>query len=164
LQTEKYMRNYIGPKSLKVNFKNKEKIEKLLNKKTLPALKKELQTVFNTFIRLRDTQESQGKKFFVCISCGHPKELNQMNAGHYWAAGGHEAVRFDEDNVHGQCIHCNLYQHSNEKLYRVNLIKKIGQKAFDILEMRAHNKSKMFPFEVELLISEYKNKIESLKK
>lgn len=138
-------------------------MEKLLKVKSLPTLKKDLETVFNTFIRLRDTEMSQGKKFFTCISCGHPKELTEMHAGHYWPAGGHEAVRFDEDNVHGQCRHCNFYKHGNEKSYRSRLIKKIGQKAFDVLELRAHNKSKMMRFEVDLLIRTYKEKIENLK-
>lgn len=157
------MKNYIGPKTFKVGI-DKKKIEKMLQKKSLPTLKKELETVFNTFIRLRDTEISQGKKFFTCISCGLPKELSEMHAGHYWPAGGHEAVRFDEDNVHGQCIHCNFFKHGAEKGYRPRLIKKIGQKAFDVLEMRAHNRSKMMPFEVELLIQQYKQKVDELKK
>jgi hypothetical protein len=158
------MKNYIGPKSLKAGSKNKDRIEKLLNKKSISTLKKELQDIFNLFIRLRDTKYDKGQSFFICISCGVPKALDQMNAGHYWSAGGHEAVRFDEDNVHGQCIACNLYQHSNEKKYRVNLIKKIGQKAFDVLELRAHNRSKMMHFEVEYLIQDYKEKVAELRK
>src|SRR5688572_21842229 len=114
------MKNYIGPKTFKVGIDNKKKIERLLEKKGLSALKNDLQKVFNTFIRLRDTQTGliHGTKYFVCISCGESKELSEMHAGHYWPAGGHEAVRFDEDNVHGQCRHCNYFKHGNEKGYR----------------------------------------------
>lgn len=154
------MKSFIGIKT----ESNKKAMEKLLKKKSLSTLKKDLETVFNLFIRLRDTEISQGKKFFTCISCGHPKELTEMHAGHYWPAGGHEAVRFDEDNVHGQCRRCNFFKHGNEKGYRGRLIKKIGEPAFTTLGLRAHNKSKMMAFEVEYLIQEYKSKIEKLKK
>jgi hypothetical protein len=152
------MKSYIGPKS--PNYK--KKVDKLLKKKSLSVLKGELTDVFNKFIRIRDTQLSQGKKFFVCISCGLPKETEQMHAGHYFAAGSHEAVRWDEDNVHGQCIACNYYKHSNEKQYRKNLIRKIGAKRFEVLELRAYNRSKMMAFEVELLIQQYSDKIKGM--
>lgn len=157
------MKNYIGPRSFKVNSKNKEKIAKLLNKKTLPMLKKELQDVFNLFIRLRDTKYDKGQSYFICISCNNPKPLDQMNAGHFHPVGGNEAVRYDEDNTHGQCIACNLHKHGNERAYEKSLIRKIGKKAFDNLEIRRHNRSKLFAFELELLIQEYKNKIDSFK-
>lgn len=156
------MNNFIGLKRI---GQNKKAIEKLSKVKGLAALKNDLQKVFNTFIRLRDTQTGalHGTKYFVCISCGASKEVTEMHAGHYFPVGGHEAVRFDEDNVHGQCRHCNYFKHGNEKGYRVNLIKKIGQERFNKLELRAHNLSKMHRFEVELLIQEYKAKISNLK-
>jgi 5-methylcytosine-specific restriction endonuclease McrA len=154
------MKSYIGPKTL--NYK--QKVDKALKKKkSLAVLKGELQDIFNLFIRLRDTQYSNGKAFFVCISCGKPKDIDQMHAGHYHPVGGNESVRYDEDNVHGQCIACNHFKHGNEKGYRPRLIKKIGQQRFDMLEIKRHNRSKLMPFEVEVLISEYKNKIEAIK-
>lgn len=151
---------YIGPGNI-----NRKKIDKLLNKKSLNTLKGELQKVFNMFIRLRDTKYDKGQAFFICISCGKPKDLAQMHAGHYWPVGGHEAVRYDEDNVHGQCIYCNNFASNGmvTKQYESNLIKKIGQARVDALALRRHNKSKMLSFEVELLISDYKKKIEALK-
>lgn len=153
--------NYIGPEYAK-NL-NKKKLEKLLNKKSLPKLLAELQKVFNCFIRLRDTKYDSGKPYFVCISCGVPKGLDQMNAGHFFAVGSFPALRFDEDNVHGQCIYCNQHHHGNLRIFQVNLIKKIGQDKFNILDLRAHNRSKLMQFEVEILIEQYKKKIEELK-
>jgi hypothetical protein len=159
------MKNYIGPKSFKVNSKNKEKIAKLLNKKkSVPVLQKELQTLYNLFVRLRDTLYDKGKAYFICISCQQPKGTDQMHCGHFFSVGGHSSVRYDEFNGNGQCIYCNTYQHGNLLKYKENLIKKIGQSNFNILEIRAHNRSKMMAFELELLIQEYKNKIDSLKK
>lgn len=153
------MNNYIGPKNL--NYK--KQVEKALKKKSVSTLKVELQKVFNTYIRLRDTEYDKGKAFFVCVSCDTPKDLDQMHAGHFWSVGGNEAVRFDEDNCHAQCIRCNMHLHGNLLEYRVKLIRKIGQQRFDTLEIRRHNRSKMMAFEIEVLIDDYKSKIERLK-
>jgi hypothetical protein len=160
------MKNFIGYKSLKVNAKNKAKIDKLLDKApSLATLKNELQKVFNTFIRTRDTKYDKGQPYFICISCNQPKGLDQMNAGHYWPVGGHEAVRFDEDNVHGQCIHCNNFA-SNGMVtmkYAGNLLLKIGKERYNALALRRFNKSKLMRFELEYLIEDYKKKTKEIK-
>jgi hypothetical protein len=80
------------------------------------------QNSFNTFIRNRDSKGDH----FICISCNEPKPLEQMNAGHYYSAGNHSYLRFNENNVHGQCIKCNCFLHGNLLPYRENLLKKIG--------------------------------------
>jgi NAD-dependent dihydropyrimidine dehydrogenase PreA subunit len=153
------MKTYIGPRTL--NYK--QKVDKILKKKkSLPFLKKELQEVFNKFIRYRDTQYSNGKAFFVCISCGEPKDIDLMHAGHYWPVGGNESIRYDEDNCHGQCVQCNYHKHGNEKGYRPRLIKKIGQERFNLLEIKRHNKSKLMAFEVEYLIQVYEEKVKAM--
>jgi hypothetical protein len=154
--------NFIG---FRKPGQNKKQVEKLLNKKSLATLKGELQIVFNTYIRLRDTLYDKGTPYFICISCNHPKGLDQMNAGHFWPVGGHEAVRYDEDNVHGQCISCNHFESNGVvmKRYTTNLIRKIGMKKFEALGNRRFNRSKMMAFEVDLLIDQYKEKIKKLK-
>lgn len=156
------MKNFIGYRK---PGQNKKQVEKLLNKKSLATLKKELQEVFNKFIRIRDTKHDKGAPYFICISCGEPKGLEQMNAGHYWPVGGHEAVRYDEDNVHGQCIYCNNFAAGGEVTmnYSGRLLRKIGKERFEALSYRRFNKSKLMSFEVELLIQQYKEKIEKLK-
>lgn len=156
------MKNFIGIRTKS----NKKAMEQLLKVKGLSALKGDLQKVFNEFIRRRDTQTGNlhGTKYFICISCGQSKGLDQMHCGHFFSVGGHEAVRFDEDNGHGQCAGCNTFKHGNLLNYRKNLIAKIGQKKFDELEQRSQNLSKMMRFEIEYMIKFYKEKIEELKK
>lgn len=156
------MAQFIGIKRI---GQNKKALEKLAGKKSIATLKKELQEVFNLYIRLRDTKNDKGQPYFICISCNQPKGLDQMNAGHFWPVGGHEAVRYDEDNVHGQCIYCNNFA-SNGLVtlnYEKNLQKKIGSGRFLTLANRRFNKSKMMAFEIEYLISEYKEKVKLLK-
>jgi len=80
---------------------------------------------FNAFIRERD-------KDLPCISCG---EYRDLCAGHYWAAGNFESVRFNEVNINGQCDQCNGHLHGNLILYGKALIKKYGQEAVDNLDV-----------------------------
>jgi len=79
-------------------------------------LKEKAVRIFNSWIRNRDAG-------LGCISCG---SLNQIQAGHFYSAGHHELLRFEEDNVNSQCKRCNYFLSGNLISYRENLIKKIG--------------------------------------
>lgn len=93
-------------------------------------LKKKAQILFNKFIRTRDSG-------LTCISCG----ASVQQAGHFYSAGKFNALRFNEDNVHGQCIKCNYYEHGNLIKYRAGLIKKIGIERVERLDFLASNRS-----------------------
>jgi hypothetical protein len=95
--------------------------EKLDAMRTKPQLVKIAQVSFNKFIRERDLLKP-------CISCGKPPstESNQTDAGHFRSVGSAPHMRFVEDNVHGQCKHCNQYLAGNVLAYRKGLIERIG--------------------------------------
>ena len=112
------------------------------------------QTHFNTYIRERDKNQ-------VCISCQKPPL--KKNAGHFFNANNHYNVRFDEDNVHLQCEHCNTFLSGNLIFYRENLIKKIGIESFEALENKARITRKFSISEVKEIIEIYKAKIKTLK-
>lgn len=135
--------------------------KKLPSEKSLPALKKELDRVFNAFIRARDTRYDKGQPYFICISCDEPKPIDQMDAGHFHSAGHNEATRWDERNVNGQCRRCNRFLHGNLLGYQKGMLKKYGQTTLDQLEIKRHNRSKMFRFEVALLIETYRQKLKT---
>lgn len=104
------------------------KVEKAKMKeklKTKSDYLKEVQVIFNKFIRERD-------KGLNCISCNKPAK--KENAGHYRSVGGNPELRFHELNCHLQCEYCNTYLHSNAINYRINLIKKIGIDNVEFLE------------------------------
>tara|TARA_E500000318_G_scaffold112053_1_gene133695 strand:- start:3366 stop:3785 length:420 start_codon:yes stop_codon:yes gene_type:complete len=94
--------------------------------KTLSQLKAIAVTHFHKYIRNRD----RGKP---CISCGRHTTLQ---AGHYYSAGQHPSVRFDPDNVHGQCLQCNYFKHGNLINYSHNIIDRIGEKRFNNLKLK----------------------------
>jgi Bacteriophage Lambda NinG protein. len=109
-------------------------IQKYKNKK-LGKLIEEAQKLVNAYVRQRDAINEQGD--FICISCRKLKSKSQCNAGHYFNRGNYGSVRFDLDNIHSQCVQCNLYEHGNLIPYRENLIKKIGTERFEQLEQLA---------------------------
>ena len=80
----------------------------------LPGLVKKATTCFNAYIRKRDAEKP-------CISCGR---WTTLQAGHYLSAGKYPRVRWNENNVNGQCLPCNYYQSGAPLQYRENLIKK----------------------------------------
>lgn len=143
--------NYSRGKVLKEKkIKDKETKEKL---KTKSQHLKELQIIFNKYIRLRDKDKP-------CISCG--KFVEQKDCGHFLSSGSHPALRFNEINCWGQCRHCNSYLSGNLIEYREGLILRIGQKEYDkLMSMRGDKLHLSIP-EIEEMKKIYKNKIKSL--
>lgn len=131
--------------------------------KSLPQLKKQAQIVFNEYIRLRD---SAGCDYFKCISCGKIKPVKYMHAGHFYNVGHYDSLRYEEDNCHGQCNHCNTFLHGNLIEYRDNLFFKIGAKRFNDLKIKAglykRNGYKFTRSELTEIINLYKQKIKDL--
>ncbi len=103
--------------------------EKLDAMRTKPQLVKVAQTAFNAFVRARDADKP-------CISCGKPPstESNQTDAGHFRSVGSAPHMRFVEDNIHGQCKHCNQYLAGNVLAYRKGLIERIGLERVEQIE------------------------------
>lgn len=96
--------------------------------KTIGKLKQDLQKVFNAYIRKRD----EGKP---CISCNIVKPLQ---AGHFYPVSGWDGLRFNEDNVHGECEYCNCWNEGHLIGYGRNLETRIGKGNLDGLHFKAH--------------------------
>lgn len=114
-----------------------------------------LQTLFNTFIRLRDRNKT-------CISC-NGKLGDKYDAGHFFSCGAYPNLRFNEDNVHAQCVRCNQHLHGNIAEYSKGLLMRIGQEKFDKLYEERKNSKKLSIPEIADLITIYKQKINAYK-
>lgn len=98
--------------------------------KTKSNWMKEAQSAFNTFIRIRDSNNR-------CISCGsNPVDIvgGNFDAGHYLSRGARPNLRFNTFNCHKQCVKCNRYLSGNIANYRINLIGRIGIERVERLE------------------------------
>lgn len=130
----------------------KEKRERKEALKTKSDWLKEVQVIFNKFIRLRD-------KGLNCISCN--KTAKKENAGHYRSRGGNPELALDELNCHLQCEYCNTFLHGNLIDYRINLIKKVGIENVEWLEGK-HEPKHYSIEELKELKEVYKQKIKEL--
>lgn len=123
---------------------------------TLSQWKKKLQTVFNSYIRLRDIEKG-------CISCGTPLQNRKFDAGHFYPTT-YEGLRFKETNVHGQCVPCNRNLHGNLHEYRKNITQRITDEELTWLDNNRYIKLKLTKYEIKDLITLYKGKIKNLRK
>ena len=145
---------------IKQGNKLKEKKDKAETKKLKESLLthsdylKMAQTVVNSFIRLRD--EKKG-----CITCGTDLRGRKFDAGHFFSTGAYPNIRFNLDNIHGQCVPCNQHKHGNHTEYFIRLPKRIGLDRFNkLLEIR-HQQTKYSIEELKELIKEFKLKIKN---
>ena len=119
------------------------------------------QSWFNRFIRLRDHGCS-------CISCDRPFQASHyikgqlFDAGHYRSVGASPELRFEELNVHLQCVRCNRELSGNVVEYRRRLLVKIGAKALDWLE--GPHEAKHYTIEdLKQIAATYRRKCKELK-
>jgi hypothetical protein len=90
-----------------------------------------VQTLANRYARLRDCFGEEGTG---CISCGLWFPFEKLHGGHFIPVSRkNSALRFNEDNIHGQCARCNTFLHANLANYYINLVSKIGRERVDYL-------------------------------
>ena len=93
-----------------------------------------------------------------CVTCGkvaHWKE-GGIQAGHF-ISRKHYSVRWDEDNVHPQCVGCNVFKAGEQYKYSIFL----GEKLSEYLYNKSLEITKFTSIEIEDLIEEYSLKLKS---
>ena len=146
------------------NYKKKEKKKPLfevegVKVKKKPDLVNKLDRIFSLFIRYRDTMPNG---YFQCISCGKIKPFNKADCGHY-INRQHMSTRFDEMNCNAQCSHCNRFMEGNIQDYRRRLVAKYGERNVLILEAKKNVTKQFSDFQLEKLITHYKEEAKKLK-
>lgn len=71
-------------------------------------------------------------------------------------------LRFDERNIHKQCVVCNQHKSGNLVPYRVELISRIGQEAVDEIESN-HSRHRWTVEECRAIKAEYQQKLKDLR-
>lgn len=122
------------------------------------TFEKKLDTIFSRYIRLKETKDGWGK----CCSCGKIKSYEQLDAGHFinrkW-----RATRWDERNVHIQCIACNRFGEGDAAGYALFMLDRFGRDTIELLQSLSRTTAKYSDFEGELMIKEYSQKVKQLK-
>jgi len=89
-------------------------------------------------------------------------EIEKGDASHFYATT-YSFLRFEPDNVHLSCVHCNQHLSGNIHEYRPRLIKKIGVERVEYIENTRHMMLEITIPEIKEKIKEYKLKIKKLK-
>lgn len=138
------------------------KAERKATRAQLEALKprskwlSEAQAAFNGYIRMRDAH-------LPCISCQKPANgAGSWDAGHYLTVGARPELRFNEDNVHRQCVKCNQHLHGNLVLYRIGLTARRGPQVVALLE-GPHPTAKYSVDDLREIRDTYRRKAKALK-
>lgn len=126
--------------------------------KKLKTLIHKLDTIFSKYIRLRDA-DSDG--ICRCITCGTHKHWTELDNGHF-VKRQNMSLRFSEINCNAQCRKCNWSEQGADDKYKEAIIKKYGQKQYDLLMYHKSQTKKWSLFELEYLIKEYQQKVNEL--
>lgn len=153
------------PLRAKARPKSKYEVSEISTSKYVTDKKKhinELDTVFQFYVRLRDSLSSG---VCCCISCGNYVPFAKIQAGHF-RSRKNMSTRWNEDNVNGECAVCNLEMRDGDHLldYRIHLIEKIGEAKVRWLESYSKVPYKWDDFELVIKIKEYCKKCQELSK
>ncbi|HPI82553.1 MAG TPA: recombination protein NinG [Candidatus Paceibacterota bacterium] len=106
-------------------------------KSKVTKLKDKAQKLFNEYIRERD-RNPDGT--WTCIACGNT--VDKINAGHYFGTRRYDWLRYNPDNVHGECTKCNSFNHEHLIWYGLNLRIKLGDVKYWELISKAKERPK----------------------
>ena len=125
--------------------------------KSLGQLKREFDTVFSRYIRLKYSKNG----LVQCVTCSKWAEIKSMQAGHY-ISRTYLSLRFDERNVHPQCPSCNVFKKGNLDEYAIWLIGTYGEGILEELNEKKWKTKRYTRFEYEMFVKIYKDKIKKL--
>lgn len=100
-----------------------------MRKTSRTGLIKKVDAAFSVFIRLNHADEFGNVK---CVTCGKVMRWESAHAGHF-VRRRHFSVRWDERNVHPQCVHCNTFLDGNEGEYARFILDTYGRETLDEL-------------------------------
>lgn len=125
--------------------------------KTLAKLKKELDSIFSRYIRLRNADGETGDA--ICVTCGKIDHWKKLQNGHFMSRR-HQITRWDEDNCQCQCYSCNVMQQGKQYQYSIWLDDKYGKGKADELLQKSFGTLKLDRYDIERMILEYKQEVD----
>lgn len=107
-----------------------------------------------TYARYEGAKKRNGIWVNTCVSCGKTIACDKANGGHFVGRTCYP-LRWDERNVHCQCVHCNLYRNGAYIEYSQWFIKEYGEKVFNdyVEKSRAWQQGKLPALRMEELRS-----------
>lgn len=125
----------------------------------LKKLEDKLWDIFSVFIRLRDSDHQGVCK---CFTCGRINHWTKMDCGH-GIPRQHKATKFNEQNNHAQCKHCNGFEGGRREVYKERMDKIYGAGTWDKMELASRGTVKWFPALIQNNIDHYTAEVARLK-
>mgnify|MGYP003654507127 CR=1 FL=1 len=127
--------------------------------KTITKLKKELDAIFSTYVRLRDASIDG---IAICVTCNASNHYKKLQNGHFMSRR-HMATRFEEKNTAVQCMGCNMYNQGMQYEMSKYLDKKYGEGTAEEMQLLAHTTVKIGRADYEYYLDLYKEKVKQIK-
>jgi len=120
-----YSKIKVEQKAIKdvLSYENLKSID--VYQKKLKASQINTKMQVHAYIRKRDINKN-------CISC-NTQYNDTFQAGHFYSANSFISLRYNLDNIHGQCKRCNLFLEGNFDNYALNLPNRIGKERYNAL-------------------------------
>jgi hypothetical protein len=133
-------------------------LKKQTASKSTGKLKKDLDSIFSKYIRLRD---SNGSGCFKCITCSDIIEWKYGHNCHYWSRNI-LSTRYDEENCNAGCRDCNVFDKSHNTKYAIALLDKYGDKILRQLDKKRRVKIILKKVDYLEKIDYYKKEVKEL--
>jgi hypothetical protein len=128
-------------------------------KSSLKVLDELLWNLVSQYIRRRDADEYGMCR---CITCNcKPKHWKKMQAGH-WQSRGKKPTKFLEQNIHAQCVQCNLYKSGMQDQHGLAINKKYGPGTAERIRQLSDTLVQFTVADYHTMIRDYKNKLAAL--
>ena len=127
---------------------------KTAKKPTRSKLVKKLDIIFSKWVRQSNADHAG---FCVCVTCGKKEHWKSIQAGHFMSRK-HYSTRWDEDNVHPQCVACNVYRAGEQYKYSVA----IGEFTAERLYLKSQELVKFTNYELEEMINDYEERLKDI--
>jgi len=125
-----------------------------LKAKNLSFYKKKCDTLYSRVIRLRYAKKGIAK----CVTCGKKDHYKKLQAGHY-IPRNYLSLRFDDRNVHVQCVGCNMFKSGAMDEYARFMVKTYGSEILDELAVLKNKKVKFSIFDYQEMIDKYSDEL-----
>ena len=124
-------------------------------KPTRSKLVKKLDVVFSQYVRLKNSDK---RGYCSCVTCGKAHwKTGGIQAGHF-ISRKHYSTRWDERNVHPQCVACNVYRAGEQYIYSLYL----GSNLADELYKKSQVITKFTSDELQEMIDHYSQEVKKL--
>lgn len=126
------------------------------------TLKKKLWTLTSQYIRRKYSDPHT--EMCTCVTCGTVKHWKELQAGHFVPKAKGLSVYFVEENIHPQCVSCNVFNSGNLIEYTRYMIDMYGIEKVDELRALANTPLKLSKSDYEAMIAEIEEKLLELDK